>query len=307
MARIDSTGVDIRRLRYFVAVCDHGGFSRAAGAVGIAQPALTRQMQILEQELGVELFTRNGRNAVPSAAGQALLSGARGHLDNLDALIARLRHDFAAAPQDVTMGICPTIAPLFLDHLSDMPGLQVIEAYSGDLRSLMQAGRLGLALTYAADDTPGTHATPLLTERLVLAARTALPDAPTLHDLTGLRLILPSRVHQLRRIVDARCAALGITLPPVLELDSLAAVKAMVADDSGGYATILPHHAVAQESGLTLRALADPAMVRTIALVQPDPPRTPLPAALTARIAARAEEIARSLPAVALPGHNPPG
>ncbi len=68
MARIDSTGVDIRRLKYFVAVCDHGGFSRAAGAVGIAQPALTRQMQILEQELGVELFTRNGRNAVPSAA-----------------------------------------------------------------------------------------------------------------------------------------------------------------------------------------------------------------------------------------------
>ena len=58
MGRLEKHGVDIRRLRYFVAVCDHGGFSKAAPVIGIAQPALTRQGQLPEHELGIELFTR---------------------------------------------------------------------------------------------------------------------------------------------------------------------------------------------------------------------------------------------------------
>lgn len=302
MARIDRTGVDIRRLRYFLAVCDHGGFSRAAAAVGIAQPALTRQVQLLEQELGVELFTRNGRSATPSEAGLVLLDRVRVHLDGLDQVVDRLRHDFAVAPAQITLGICPTIAPLFLDPLRESmkalpgaPALEVIEAYSGDLRSLMLAGRLDLALSYATGALDGVSETPLATEDLVLAAR-ALPPGPpvALPDVAGLRLILPSRIHQLRRIIDATFAARGLRLSPALELDSLTAVKAMIADDAGGYATILPRNSVARDAAegrFALGAIGDPGMVRTIALLRPGRATRALPPSLLDRISHEAASL----------------
>lgn len=302
MARIDRTGVDIRRLRYFLAVCDHGGFSRAALAVGIAQPALTRQMQLLEQELGVELFTRNGRSATPSEAGQMLLDKVRGHLDGLDSVVDRLRQEFAAAPVQLTLGICPTIAPLFLEPLREVtralpgpPALKVIEAYSGDLRSLMLAGRLDFALSYATGASDGVSETPLATENLVLAAR-SLPKGVSvaLAEVAGLRLILPSRIHQLRRIIDATFAARSLALVPALELDSLTAVKAMISDDSGGYATILPRNSVANDAAdgrFALSAIDDPGMVRTIALLRPPGAYRALPLALLECISKEADRL----------------
>ncbi|MDR0807730.1 MAG: LysR family transcriptional regulator [Gemmobacter sp.] len=302
MGRIDRTGVDIRRLRYFLAVCDHGGFSRAAVAVGIAQPALTRQMQLLEQELGVELFNRNGRSATPSEAGQVLLARVRGHLDELDKVLDRLRHDFAATPRHLALGICPTIAPLFLEPVQEAmralpgaPALEVIEAYSGDLRSLMVAGRLDLALSYATAAADGVSETPLLNEDLVLAAWSLPLRRPVaLAEVAGLRLILPSRIHQLRRIIDASFAARGLPLSPALELDSLTAVKAMISDEAGGYATILPRNSVARDAAegrFSLSGINDPGMVRTIALLRPPEAGKPVPPALLKRIAQEADNL----------------
>lgn len=287
--------MDIRRLRYFRAVCEHGGFSRAAVAVGIAQPALTRQMQLLEQELGVELFTRNGRSATPSEAGQVLLARVCDHLDGLDQVVDRLRHDFTAAPMQLTLGICPTIAPLFLEPAREAmraipgaPPLEVIEAYSGDLRSLMLAGRLDLALSYATGAADGVTETALATEDLVLAASSLPPGRPlALAEVAALRLILPSRIHQLRRIIDATVAARGLSLSPALELDSLTAVKAMISDATGGYATILPRNSVARDAAegrFALGAIDDPGMVRTIALLRPPGAARVLPTALLDRI-----------------------
>ena len=308
MVRIDRAGVDMRRLRYFLAVCEHGGFSRAADAIGIAQPALTRQVQLLKQEIGVELFTRNGRSAVPTSAGQALLTGARGHLESLDLLVDRLRRDFAAAPARVSLGICPTIAPLFLQHIHTAmrlspgsPALTVIEAYSGDLRNLMAAGQLDLALSYSPAEGAGVHAMPLLSEKLVVAARNAPGGTLSLRDLAGMKLILPSRMHQLRRIIDRVCAARGQVLIPALELDSLAAVKAMLAGDCGDFATILPYHAVAADAAggqFGLCCIDDPDMVRTIALLLPIGAAGGLPDGLADSIVARAGDIRRTMEAV---------
>ncbi|MCE2747922.1 MAG: LysR family transcriptional regulator [Rhodobacter sp.] len=298
MMRAHRGSVDMRRLRYFVAVCDHGGFSRAAQATGIAQPALTRQIQTLEQELGHALFARNGRNAVPTEVGTFLLRHARTHLDGLDEVIHRLRRAYDATPDPVTLGVCPTIAPMFLVPLQEAlqscaPGLSVIEAYSGDLRTLMQAGRIDLSLSYFPSDATGLHARRLLTERLVLATpRTDCRGPLPLADLRDFRLILPTRVHQLRRIIDDAAARRGITLLPAVELDSLASVKQLLSDARGGFATILPHRSVAAEAAageLTLCALSDPLMVRDIALIQPAAPPRPLPEGLTAMIEAQAD------------------
>lgn len=307
MGRLDPSGVDVRRLRYFLAICAHGGMSRAAAVVGIAQPALTRQIQLLEQELGMPLLTRNGRGAIPTEAGRILLAEARTHLDSLDALVDRLRRDFAGDGPKITLGICPTIAPLFLGPVQDMarqlpgaPVLTVIEAYSGDLRSLMAAGRLDLALSYGTQGTEGVRETTLLSERLVVATRTMPPGGRmTLSQIAGLKLILPSRIHQLRRIIDAICAGRGQPLTPVLELDSLSAVRTMLRQEPD-YSTILPYHAVSADEtdpdfGPVL--IDDPDMVRSIALLQPERAAA-LPEGLVGAIRARAADIRETMEAV---------
>jgi LysR family nitrogen assimilation transcriptional regulator len=309
MIQVERSGVDIRRLRYFVAVCDHGGLSKAAAVIGMAQPALTRQIKLLEQEIGLSLFTRNGRGAMPTEAGIFLLNETRKHLDGLNTLVDRLRQDFGEGPAKVSLGICPTIVPLFLDHISGAlrhsPGthdLSVIEAYSGDLRNLMDAGRLDLALTYSTENASGRHAIDLLSERLVLATMSA-PDEETvsLDDLAGMKLIFPSRMHQLRRIIDAACRERRVELVPALELDSLATVKALVGDGTGEYATILPYHAVAADAQNGLyetRLIDDPGMIRTITLVQADDPAGRIPEGLAGHIVARAAEIKKTMAAV---------
>jgi LysR family nitrogen assimilation transcriptional regulator len=215
-------------------------------------------------------------------------------------VVARLQSDFGTTAEPVTLGVCPTIAPLFLPPLADAlqacaPGLTVIEAYSGDLRTLMQAGRIDLSLSYFPSDATGLQATRLLTEPLVLATPGPVTAGPlTLADLRQFRLILPSPVHQLRRIIDAAAARRCVALVPALELDSLESVKKMLTDARGGFATILPQQSVAAEAAaglLTLCPLSDPLMVRDIALIRPAAPPRPLPAGLTDLILARAGQL----------------
>ena len=281
MARIEHPGIDIRRLRYFIAVCDHGGFSKAATAIGVAQPVLTRHVQLLEQELGVALVSRNGRGALPTEQGQFLLENARPHVEGIDELANRLRRNFRQEPLEIALGICPTVAPLFLESLQgfiriNCPhiNLSVIEAYSGDLRNLAECGRIDLALTYkplALDPAAGES---LLTEPLVVvrsAARAFGVTKFTLAALARLPLILPSRIHELRKIIDSVCRKRGLRLNPALELDNLKAVKQTLDDQVADLATILPYHAVREEEAggrFVVYRILDPAMVRTISLVR---------------------------------------
>lgn len=84
---------DVRRLGYFVAVCEHGGISKAATAIGVAQPALTRQIRLLEQELGTLLFKRSGRSAEPTDAAQNLLERIKPHMAGIEHALSRVREE----------------------------------------------------------------------------------------------------------------------------------------------------------------------------------------------------------------------
>jgi DNA-binding transcriptional LysR family regulator len=84
---------DARRLGYFVAVCEHGGISKAASAIGVAQPALTRQIRLLEHELDIQLFYRSGRCAEPTAAARHLLECIKPHIAGIEQALATIRED----------------------------------------------------------------------------------------------------------------------------------------------------------------------------------------------------------------------
>ena len=302
-------GTDIGRLRYFVAACDYGGFSKAAIGLGVAQPAITRHVRLLEEDLGVSLFTRNGRDAVPTEAGVYLLREARPHLDRLDSLVDTMRREFNRPSGDVRLGVCPSIAPLFLDQNKarildalEVHRLRVVEAYSGELRSLMATGNIDLALTYSQTADDSLDVKDLVSERLAVAAR-KMPSERALRfqDLTKLTLILPSKRHQLRRIIDAVAKVRRIELVPAVELDSIPAVMTMLDDEERDFATILPFHSVAEAAAdgrIAIRQIDDPAMVRTIALALPKPGGGPVPRRLVESIVARAEVIKSTMEAV---------
>jgi LysR family nitrogen assimilation transcriptional regulator len=304
--------VDLRRLRYFLAVCDYGGFTKAAIAIGIAQPALTRQIKLLEKEVGQTLIERTGRGARPSDQGRFLLARSRQHLEGLDGALRDLRQAFTAPRGSVTLGVCPSIAPFFLEDLVQHverhhPNimLSIIQAYSGDLKNLMEAGRIEIALTYRAAMAESFASIDLLSERLVLvsgSAATARSGSCTLAELVGLKLILPSKIHALRGIIDRVCACNNIAIEPDLELDSLDAVKASLIENTAGRYTILPYHSVQPELSrgeLTCAEFDEPEMQRTIAAVRSPRPHNPdAVERLCERLVLRAHELKQILSTV---------
>lgn len=100
--------LDLRKVRYFIALAEHGNFGRAAQALHIAQPVLSRQIRALEQDLKASLFERDARGARLTAAGEALLEDARTLLRSADATRRRVR-DAAAGTHTFTIGFSPGV------------------------------------------------------------------------------------------------------------------------------------------------------------------------------------------------------
>ncbi|MEA2782061.1 MAG: LysR family transcriptional regulator, nitrogen assimilation regulatory protein [Rhodospirillaceae bacterium] len=279
---MEKTGIDLRRLRYFIAVCEHGGFSRASNSIGIAQPSLTRQVKLLEKEIGLPLINRTGRGAEPTEEGRFLLNGSRQHIEGLNDLVRELRRRTSTFSGEVVIGVCPTIAPFFLDDLKSHirethPSitLSVIEAHSGDLQNLMASNKLDLSITHRPTAPMGADFVELFSESLVLVSAYSPEQdqcSRTLAEISRMKLILPSVNHELRRIIDRVCAASSVSLRPDLELDSLDAIKAVIVGKPMQYGTILPFHSVKQEVNnrqLCCYRIDDKGMHRTIAVVIP--------------------------------------
>jgi DNA-binding transcriptional LysR family regulator len=88
-----------RRLGYFVSVCEHSGISKAASAIGVAQPALTRQIKLLEKELDIQLFRRSGRSAEPTDAARHLVERIKPHMAAIEEALVEIRADASKQTQ----------------------------------------------------------------------------------------------------------------------------------------------------------------------------------------------------------------
>src|SRR4051812_28063648 len=102
--------MDLTRLRYFMAVAEGGSFSRGAAALHLSQPALSRQVLLLEEEVGQALLVRTGRGAGPTEAGLALLGHARGIFELADKAEADMRERQASPRGRITVGLPPRVA-----------------------------------------------------------------------------------------------------------------------------------------------------------------------------------------------------
>ena len=227
--------MELKQIRYFVGVCEAGSLLQAAQRLHIAQPALGQHIAELERQLGTPLFVRTNRGMTPTDAGLRFLDHARILLADVERARQAVQ-DLAATPQgEVSIGLPTTVAlavtlPLLQACRSHYPQVQlkIVEAYSGFLVEWLRMGRLDVAVLFGDTTEAGLDKEALLDERLALIASPAaapLPAEVSLAHLAQRPLVLPGREHGLRRILDTACAAAGIRLQVVAEIDSLTSVK----------------------------------------------------------------------------------
>jgi DNA-binding transcriptional LysR family regulator len=188
--------LDLRRLRYFVAVAEHLHFRRAAEAIPIAQPALSRQIRALERDLGVALFERDRRTTALTPAGRQLLEDARPLLAGADA--ARRRVQRAARGSDRLVlgfraGITVTAATRAFAQVRPDVTVDVVRMEWDDQEQLLRDGRVDVGVVRPPIDERGLRLLPLFSEDqlAVLPATHPLARRRSLRrvDLAGERLL----------------------------------------------------------------------------------------------------------------------
>ena len=273
--------MDLKQLEYFVRVAEMGSFTRAAIALDIAQPALSRQVRLLEVELRQNLLTRNGRGALPTEAGKLLLAHGRGILHQVERAkeeMGRVRGSLAGR---VAVGLPTSLArvltvPLTRAFRQQMPDatISISEGLSVAMQESLVNGRLDIAVLYNAQTGLETEITPLLEERLLLvqARPPGLPEEPpagpiSLKGLSELPLVIPSRPNAIRMHVESEMAGIGCRLKIALEIDGVSAILDLVADGAG--AAVLSRNAVessVRPSAFTVRGICEPALRTKVSL-----------------------------------------
>jgi len=273
--------MDLKQLEYFVRVAEMGSFTRAALALDIAQPALSRQVRLLEVELHQNLLTRNGRGAVPTEAGQLLLAHGRGILHQVERAREELGRVRGSLAGRVAVGLPTSLArmltvPLTRAFRQQMPDatISISEGLSVAMQESLVNGRLDIAVLYNAQPGFETDITPLLEENLLLvqARPPGLQEEPapgpvSLKEVSALSLVIPSRPNAIRMHVESEMANIGCRLKIALEIDGVSAILDLVADGAGS--AVLSRNAVdssVRPSAYTVRAIANPALRTKVSL-----------------------------------------
>lgn len=273
--------MDFKQLRAFLTVADTGNVTRAAELLNLVQPAVSRQLRLLEEDIGAELFERERHGMVLTEAGRALLVYARRAMLELDRARAEIGGAVDGIGGIVTVGLLPSTADIVSSALvsavaATYPGvrMRIAMGYAGTLQQWLETGEIDAALLYGVERSPNVQATPLLEEDLWIVgpadAKLRKGKPVTLQSLVGRPLVLPSGPHGIRTLVDHACAVSNVELTVAVETNAMSIQKSLVVGGHG--LTVLPPIAFADELERELVSgapLSEPKITRTIVLALP--------------------------------------
>lgn len=278
--------METRRLHSFVKIVDIGSLTRAAAILHIAQPALSQQVAALETQFGRQLLVRSKRGVVPTEAGKVLYRHAQLLLRQLEQARTDIETNGTVVAGHVSVGLAPlsTATVLALPLLSIVreryPGiiLQINENIGGVISEMIMTGKMDVAFIYDAGLIRGVNFEPILIEDLFLVgASELLPESGgteeiSLEAVAALDLILPTRIHTVRQLVDTMFLRVGVSPRVIAEIESVPTIARAVWGKLG--ASILPWSSassiLAGHDEVAVRRITKPSMQVKVSICTSD-------------------------------------
>lgn len=230
-----SEPVEIRHLRYFLAVAEAGSFSRAADRLGVSQPNVSQQLRDLETALQVKLFQRRGKRILLTSGGLIFQEHARGILRQLESLL----QDLAAEPESmrgaIHVGVVPVLSIALIPRLLGMfaanhPGisLHIEEVSSTAIETAIEEGQMDIGLGFLTHHSPNLRYERLYHDRFALLVHTSHPWAKRagvhLSQLHHARMLQLPNTFVMRRMSDAICRENQVRPRMIAEINSIEAL-----------------------------------------------------------------------------------
>ena len=270
--------VDMPGVEAFIAVADHGGFTRAAEALHITQTALSRRVQRLESFLGVALFERTTRSVALTRIGADFLPQARRLLEDLRGSLVEIRETGKALRGDVTIACVPTVGVHFLPGilkryaaLHPRNRVRILDHSSSGVAEAVLRREAEFGINMLGATQPELASTPLMTDRMVLVCPRAHPFARRARlpwkQLEGQPVILPGHASGNRPWLDLSLERHGVSLHAFYEVQRSSTAVGMVSKGVG--IAVVPGLAVRDlaDRSLAVVPLVSPVVSRTLALI----------------------------------------
>ncbi len=271
--------MELRQLRYFVAIVDHGSLSRAAKVLHIVQPALTQQLQLLEDELGCLLLHRSAQGMQATDAGKIFYEHAQAILKQVSDAKSAVSQSSDRPSGTVALGIPQSASgalalPLLKAVRTTYPDIvfQLTEELTGNLTEQLKSGRLNLAILFDDGQLGSFSTKTLVEEELMYITRydsqfACKRKTITLAKALEATLILPSVQHGVRPRIESVVRQAGLKTDHVIDITSIAILKSALMADMG--ATILPVSPLLSEiqrGELSAHAISGAPLSRTVVL-----------------------------------------
>lgn len=234
--------LDQEQLENFLHVVELGSLSRAAERAHITQPALSRQIRLLEEGVGCQLFERTGRGMLPTVQGRRLEARARPLL----AQLASLQDEFKDAPiaGPLTFAVTPSVGMAWTAHLISLfrerhplVELRVAVTLSGQMGEAVLRGKFDLGVLYSPAGNPHLETKELWREDVYFLCRKDHPfackKAISLKRVLSSKLILPSSQLGIRSLLEERARGLGAIVDSEIEIDSVQLAMELVSQNQG--------------------------------------------------------------------------
>lgn len=241
--------MELRQLRYLIAVADEGNFTRAAEKLFISQSALSQQVQALEQDVDTMLLTRSKRGVRLTAAGETLYHHARRIVSELEQASVAIRELEGLERGELRIGVVQTVndylMPLLASRFAELyPQIRLLidECSSDEIELRLENGDLQVGIGFVPVTNPNIEINDLFEERLVLIVREdhrlSGQEAVPVRTLDKLPMVMLSNTFCTRRLWEESAQLAGAQPHIVMEMNTVSSILAVV--EKIGLATVLP-------------------------------------------------------------------
>jgi LysR family hydrogen peroxide-inducible transcriptional activator len=272
--------MNLKDLKYLVALADTGHFGKAAQRCFVSQPTLSAQLKKLEEYLGIKLVERQPKNIQLTDVGKQIVIRARRMLDEGDEIVALARSNTDPLVGKLKVGLIPTVGPYLLPRV--MPkirkavpqlGLMLYEYQTEELLKRLRDGEIDVGILALPVLQDGLESRALYDEAFTVALPSRHPlaekSAIKIQDLKGQTLLLLEDGHCLRDQALEVCSRVDVREAEDFRATSLETLRQMVVAGLG--ITLLPEMAVespyGSQRGLTIRQFTNPRPSRTVGAV----------------------------------------